>query len=72
MDHTVPIEATGEQAAAGIKGATYKIYPGAPHGLFITEKEMLASDIRQFAETGTVSEIQMEPLPYAPQENLFI
>jgi hypothetical protein len=51
------------KAAAAIKGAIYKIYPGAPHGLFITEKEMLASDIRQFAETGTVMEIQMEPLP---------
>ena len=72
MDHTVPIEATGEQAAAAIKGAIYKIYPGAPHGLFITEKEMLASDIRQFAETGTVAEIIMEPLPFTPQENLYL
>lgn len=72
MDHTVPIEPTGEQAAAAIKGAIYKIYPGAPHGLFITEKEMLASDIRQFAETGTVMEIQMEPLPFTPQENLYL
>jgi len=53
-DKTVPIKPTSEQAAKEIPNATYKIYKGAPHGLFITEKEQLTADIIQFINEGTV------------------
>jgi len=55
-DKTVPIEATGEQAAKMIAGSLYKIYPGAPHGLFITHKDVLNRDIVSFVSSGTVNE----------------
>ncbi len=53
-DKTVPIKAAGEQAAALIPNAVYKVYEGAPHGLFITEKKRLTDDINSFLNTGTV------------------
>lgn len=37
-DKTVPIKATAEQAVENIKGAVLKVYEGAPHGLWFTEK----------------------------------
>jgi non-heme chloroperoxidase len=54
-DKTVPIKATGEQAAAMIPGALYKVYEGAPHGLFYTNKEMLNMDLLSFITSGTVN-----------------
>ena len=54
-DKTVPIKPTGEQAAALIPGAIYKVYDGAPHGLFITDKEELAADLVQFIQQGTIN-----------------
>ena len=53
-DKTVPIKATGEKAASLISGAIYKVYDGAPHGLFITEKERLTKDLVSFITNGTV------------------
>ena len=53
-DKTVPIKATSEKAASLISGAIYKIYDGAPHGLFITDKERLTNDIASFVTSGTV------------------
>lgn len=47
-DKTVPIEPTGKQAARLIPNATYKVYEGAPHGLFYTEKEKLNADLLAF------------------------
>ncbi len=47
-DKTVPIEATGDQSAKLIKGASYKIYEGAPHGLWFTEKDKLNRDLLAF------------------------
>lgn len=49
-DETVPMEATGQIAASLIPGAIFKIYEGAPHGLFITEKEQLNNDLVTFLE----------------------
>ncbi len=54
-DRTVPIKATSEQAAKMIKGAVYKIYPDAPHGLFFTHKDILNRDIISFIITGDVN-----------------
>ncbi|RZK66010.1 MAG: alpha/beta hydrolase, partial [Pedobacter sp.] len=47
-DQTVPIKATGEQAASLIPGATYIVYEGEPHGLFITSKDQLNADLISF------------------------
>lgn len=53
-DKTVPIKPTSETAATLIPGATYKVYPGAPHGLFITQKERLTNDLISFIINGVV------------------
>jgi pimeloyl-ACP methyl ester carboxylesterase len=53
-DKTVPIKATSEQAAAMIAGSVYKVYSGAPHGLFYTHKNELNKDIVSFITSGTV------------------
>lgn len=53
-DKTVPIKATSEIASTLIPGAIYKVYDGAPHGLFITDKERLTNDIASFVTSGTV------------------
>jgi non-heme chloroperoxidase len=47
-DKTVPLAATGEKAAAGIPGARLIVYPGAPHGLFYTERDRFTEDIDAF------------------------
>ena len=47
-DQTVPTAISGKVAAAGIAGAIYTEYPGAPHGLYLTEKERLSRDITAF------------------------
>lgn len=47
-DKTVPIKTAGEQAARLLPEAEYIVYEGAPHGLFITEKEKLTTDLINF------------------------
>ena len=47
-DQIVPIKAAGIAAAKLVKNATLKIYPGAPHGLTDTHKDMLNADILSF------------------------
>ena len=47
-DKTVPIDAAGRAAAAGIANSTLLEYDGAPHGLFATHKERLTSDLLRF------------------------
>lgn len=47
-DKIVPIESSGEQTANLMMNATYKIYDGAPHGLFYTERAMLNQDLLNF------------------------
>ncbi len=47
-DATVPAGITGRAAAAGIAGSVYKEYAGAPHGLFMTEKDRLTKDLFEF------------------------
>ncbi len=48
-DKTVPIEATGRAAAAGIAASQLVEYDDAPHGLFATEGERLTRDLLTFA-----------------------
>lgn len=47
-DKTVPIESSGELTANLMMNATYKIYDGAPHGLYYTERERLNRDLLDF------------------------
>jgi pimeloyl-ACP methyl ester carboxylesterase len=47
-DASAPLEITGRRFAAGIRGAELKVYPGAPHGLFVTHLEQVNADLEAF------------------------
>ncbi|MGB3768007.1 MAG: alpha/beta hydrolase [Phormidesmis sp.] len=47
-DKTVPIEAAGRAAAAGISQSKYIEYEGAPHALIATRKEQFIKDLLDF------------------------
>ena len=47
-DQIVPIGASALRSSKIVKGATLKIYPGAPHGLTSTHKEQLNADLLSF------------------------
>ncbi|MBD2724048.1 alpha/beta fold hydrolase [Hymenobacter armeniacus] len=47
-DATVPFEASGERTAKLIPQAELKVYKGAPHGLFFTDKDQLTTDLLSF------------------------
>ena len=51
-DKTVPIDAAGRAAAAGIANSTLVEYEEAPHGLFATHKERLNSDLLNFIRSA--------------------
>ena len=52
-DQVVPINVGGNRSMKMIKGATLKVYPGAPHGLMSTHQERFNADLLAFArETG--------------------
>ena len=53
-DHTVPFASSGERTAKMVQGAQLLVYPGAPHGLQMTEKDRLVRDLAAFARAGTV------------------
>ncbi|HTD94273.1 MAG TPA: alpha/beta hydrolase [Chitinophagaceae bacterium] len=47
-DKTVPIAVSSDRTSKMIPGAIYKVYEGAPHGLFITDKDRLNMDLEAF------------------------
>ena len=47
-DKVVPIGASAERTAAAIPHAEFIQYDGAPHGLFIPEKDRLTNDLIAF------------------------
>jgi pimeloyl-ACP methyl ester carboxylesterase len=47
-DQTVPIDATGREAAKGISQSQLVEYDGQPHGLFATEGDRLTKDLLTF------------------------
>ena len=47
-DDIVPIKVSGDNTAELIPHAEYIIYKDAPHGLFITEKDKLSTDLIEF------------------------
>jgi non-heme chloroperoxidase len=50
-DQVVPIDDAGRLQAKRVKGATLKVYPGAPHGLCSTEKDKVNADLLAFIES---------------------
>jgi len=47
-DQSAPLEITGRRTADGIKGAVLKVYPGGPHGLFVTHMKQVNADLLAF------------------------
>jgi non-heme chloroperoxidase len=51
-DQIVPIGASAMLSAKLIKGATLKVYPGLPHGMCSTHKDMINADLSEFIRSG--------------------
>jgi pimeloyl-ACP methyl ester carboxylesterase len=49
-DASAPLPLTGQRTAALIPGVVFKVYEGAPHGLFVTHMERVNEDILAFIE----------------------
>ncbi len=47
-DQIVPIVAAGLLSSKLVKGATLKVYPGFPHGMCTTQKDIINSDLLAF------------------------
>jgi non-heme chloroperoxidase len=47
-DQIVPIGASAMLSSKVIKGATLKVYPGAPHGMCSTLKDQINADLLAF------------------------
>lgn len=47
-DKIVPLPVSGEAAARAIPEAIFRVYDGAPHGLFLTHREELIKDLSSF------------------------
>jgi non-heme chloroperoxidase len=47
-DAQMPLDITGRQVAAGIKGAELTVYEDAPHGLFVTHMAQVNRDLETF------------------------
>ncbi len=59
-DQTVPMPVTGSVAAKMVATAQFKIYKGAPHGVFITHKEKLNEDLFEFLNQNRAPEHSQE------------
>lgn len=47
-DAQAPVSITGERVAAGVRGARLKVYPDAPHGLWVTHQSEVNADLEAF------------------------
>ena len=47
-DQIVPIDDSARLSAKIVKGATLKVYPGAPHGMCSTHKDQVNADLLAF------------------------
>jgi len=52
-DQIVPIGASAMRAVELIRGATIKVYEGAPHGMCTTHKERVSEDLLAFCKGGS-------------------
>lgn len=48
-DASAPIDLTGRRTAALLPGSRLEVYAGAPHGLYVTDKDRLTKDLLAFA-----------------------
>ena len=58
-DQIVPINITAARSAKMIKGASLKIYKGAPHGLMTTHQEQFNTDLLEFVRQQPVAATSM-------------
>jgi non-heme chloroperoxidase len=56
-DQIVPIALGGQRSSQLIKGATFKVYEGAPHGLMSTHQERFNTDLLDFARQSAQTSI---------------
>src|SRR6476620_8134031 len=49
-DQIVPIGITGLVSSKIVKGATLKVYPGLPHGMCATHKDLINADLLEFMQ----------------------
>jgi non-heme chloroperoxidase len=47
-DQVVPIGITALKSAKLVKNATLKVYPGLPHGMCATHKDIINADLLEF------------------------
>jgi non-heme chloroperoxidase len=50
-DRIAPIEATGKRLADALPDSVFRVYEGAPHGLFATHAEELGADLVELVKT---------------------
>ena len=72
-DKTVPIAVSGDKTAALLPHAIYKVYEDAPHGLFITEKDRLNTDLMEFigVKPFTPSNLKRKRVEHLPLQAYF-
>ena len=54
-DQIVPIGITALVSSKIVKGATLKVYPGLPHGMCSTHKDLINADLLEFIERPQAS-----------------
>lgn len=55
-DASAPLDLTGRPTAALLPDARFEIYPGAAHGLYVTEQDRLAKDLLAFIHPETAGQ----------------
>lgn len=60
-DQIVPIGAAALMSSKLVKGATLKVYPGAPHGLATTMHDEFNNDLLSFIEAGAARRAEEQP-----------
>jgi pimeloyl-ACP methyl ester carboxylesterase len=62
-DKIVPIEVSAERMRSLLPNAEYKVYEGAPHGLFYTHREQLNADLIAFCTAGASETTSRQTVP---------
>jgi pimeloyl-ACP methyl ester carboxylesterase len=70
-DKVVPLAASGARLPTYIEQAQLVVYEGAPHGLFVTEKERLNRDLVAFARGSAVEPDAMTLAEQAEQQAIY-
>jgi pimeloyl-ACP methyl ester carboxylesterase len=62
-DKIVPAEVSAERMRSLLPHAEYKLYEGAPHGLFYTHREQLNADLIAFCTAGASETTSSQSVP---------